>query len=164
LFKNTELLPRSSGGDTLALSPREEDDLRNLNFLTTNIAQTLSGTKDGLPHLRAPLQLSLLISPLYLLIPAQLHKKAFSRQLMLSTFEHLGNEKPRILCEVEQAIWKIVFALADGRLSPTQLLKEFAENLPWSSISCLSEDETCWFAMGEDAYYFGIFYIYLFYS
>jgi hypothetical protein len=143
------LLHRASDGEGLSLSAQDEEDLRNLQFLTTNIAEKLSTSKDGLPYLRAPLQLSLLISPLYLLIPSQLHKKSYSRQLMLSTSEVLGNQKPDTLVAVEKAIWKVVFALADGRLHPAQLLKRLADDLPWGRIAKLSPDDCSCFAIGE---------------
>jgi hypothetical protein len=109
----------------------------------------LSGNKDGLTYLRAPLHLSLLISPLYLLIPSQLHKKSFNRQLVLATSEALGNQKPDALVAVEKAIWKVVFALADGRLNPTQLLKELAQELPWDGITKLSQEESGCFVLSK---------------
>ena len=149
MHTDTKLLHRASDGERLSLSAQEEEDLRNLYFLTTNIAEKLSNSKDGLPYLRAPLQLSLLISPLYLLIPSQLHKKSYNRQLMLSTSEFLGNQKPDTLVAVENAIWRVVFALADGRLHPTQLLKRLSDDLPWGRIAKLSPDECCFFAIGE---------------
>jgi len=147
MHTNIKLCPRASGGKPLSLSPQERDDLHNLYRLTTNIANKLSNTKDGLPFLRAPLQLSLLVSPLYLLIPAQLHKKSYSRQHMLSMSEFLGNRKPDTLVAVENAIWRVVFALADGHLNPTELLKKLADDLPWGQISKLTSEDRCWFGI-----------------
>ncbi len=48
---------------------------------------------------------------------------------MLSTSEFLGNRKPDTLVTVEKAIWRVVFALADERLNPTELLKKLADEL-----------------------------------
>ena len=141
------MFPRASDGKHLSLSQQQEEDLRDLFFLTRNIAKTLSGTQNGFPFLRAPLQLSLLISPLYLLIPSQLHKKTYSRQVLLATSERLGTKKPAALLAVEKAIWKVVFDLADGCHHPTQLLKSLAHDLPWGDIKQLSQDEECWFAV-----------------
>jgi len=93
------------------------------------------------------LQLSLLISPLYLLIPSQLHKKTYNRQVLLATSERLGTKKPAALLAVEKAIWKVVFDLADGCHHPTQLLKSLALDLPWGDIKQLSQDEESWFAV-----------------
>jgi hypothetical protein len=79
-------------------------------------ARALTGSSDGLPLLRAPLQLALLISPIYLLFPLPLYKRSFNRQLMLSIGEALGNRKPALIVEVEKAIWRVVFALVEGPL------------------------------------------------
>jgi hypothetical protein len=139
-----------ASANRLSLSLQEQDDLQHLYDLTTTIAQRLSNTKDGLPYLRAPLQLSLLISPLYLLAPVQLHKRAFSRQLMLSTSEALGNRKPETIIEVEKAIWRVVFSLAEGRLDPSQLLQQLANDLPLKRIKEASEDDRRWFSLSEN--------------
>jgi hypothetical protein len=64
---------------------------------------------------------------------------------MLSTSEFLGNRKPDTLVAVEKAIWRVVFALADGRLNPTALLKKLADDLPWGEISKLTSEDRCWF-------------------
>jgi len=68
---------------------------------------------------------------------------------MLSISEQLGNQKPATLVAVEKAIWKVVFALADGRLNPTQLLKSLADDLPWGEIAKVSDADKCWFAFGK---------------
>jgi hypothetical protein len=68
---------------------------------------------------------------------------------MLSISERLGNQKPDCLIAVEKAIWEVVFALADGRLNPTELLKKLAEDLPWGKIAHLSEDEKGWFGISK---------------
>lgn len=146
---DSKLFSRASNSKRLSLSPQEEEDLRDLYILTRNIAETLSGSTNGLPYLRAPLQLALLISPLYLLIPSQLHKKSYSRQVLLATSEHLGNKKPAALLSVEKAIWKVVFALADGQHNPIPLLKSLAEDLPWGEVTKVSQDERRWFAISK---------------
>ncbi len=146
---DTHLFPRASDGKHLSLSHQQAEDLHDLYFLTRNIAKTLSGSQNGLPFLRAPLQLSLLISPLFLLIPSQLHKKSYSRQVMLATSERLETKKPAALLAVEKVIWKVVFTLANGCHNPTQLLKSLAHDLPWGEINQLSQDEKCWFSISE---------------
>lgn len=161
MHAKSKFLHRASNVKHLSLSDHEQEDLRSLYFLTTNIAQKLSGSKDGLPYLRAPLQLSLLISPLYLLIPSQLHKKSYSRQLMLAINARLGNQKPAPLVAIENAIWKVVFALADGRLNPTQLLKRLADDFPWGAIAKLSSDESGWFRISKRDNDFSLNIIYL---
>jgi len=68
---------------------------------------------------------------------------------MLSVSEQLGNQKPAALVAVEKAIWQVVFALAEGRLSPTKLLKTLADELPWSQIATVSEETKGWFVIGK---------------
>jgi len=116
---------------------------------------------EGVPLTHAPLQLSLLISPLYLLIPSQLHKKSYSQQLMLAINARLGNQKPAPLVAIENAIWKVVFTLADGCLNPTQLLKHLANDFPWSAIAKLSSDESGWFRISKRDNDFSLNIIYL---
>ena len=161
MHAKSKFLHRASNVKHLSLSAEEEEDLGSLYFLTTNIAQKLSGSKDGLPYLCAPLQLSLLISPLYLLIPSQLHKKLYSRQLMLAINARLGTQKLAPLVAIENAIWKVVFALADGHLNPTQLLKRLADDFPWGAIAKLSSDDSGWFRISKRDNNFSLNIIYL---
>jgi hypothetical protein len=104
------------------LSTQEREDLHDLLSLTATIAGQLKHPMEGLTFLRAPLQLSLLISLIYLLIPGQLIKRTYNRLTMLSINKLLGNGKPRSIIDVEKEIWDVVFSLAEGRLDPAHLL------------------------------------------
>lgn len=130
----------------LPLSVEEREDLQDLSGLISIIGDGLGSTSDGLPHLRAPLQLSLLISPLYLFCPVQLYKRAFNRQQMLSTCQMLGNGKPDILIDIEKAIWRVVFILAKGRHDPMPLLRQLCDGLPWDRIKSAKD---YWFDRSE---------------
>ena len=130
----------------LPLSVEEREDLQDLSGLISIIGDGLGSTSEGLPHLRAPLQLSLLISPLYLFCPVQLYKRAFNRQQMLSTCQMLGNGKPDILIDIEKAIWRVVFILAKGRHDPMPLLRQLCDGLPWDRIKSAKD---CWFDHSE---------------
>ena len=61
----------------------------------------------------------------------------------------LGNQKPKALVAVEKEIWKVVFAIADGCLNPTELLKKLADHLPWGKIAHLTADEIGFFGISK---------------
>jgi len=115
------------------------------------IVRKLTGGNEGVSRLRAPLQLSLLISPLYLLCPFQLIKKTYNRQAMLSINRLLGNGKTELIIEVEKAIWNVLFSLAEGSLDSVQLLHHLCEQLPWDKITTAtnSDHERHWFNLGK---------------
>jgi len=102
--------------------------------------------------MRAPLHLALLISPIYLLMPVQLFKRAYNRQTMMNISRSLGNDKPEALLNVEMAIWKTLLSLASGSLDPLDLLQRLSDELPWERIkSALSTDSNCaWFSLGKN--------------
>ena len=97
--------------------------------------------------LRSPLQLSLLISPIYLLFGVQLMEKNYNRRTMLLMNQVLGNGKTDLTIEVEKAIWKVVFSLSEGRLDPAQLLHRLCQDLPWEKIIAAKDSavECHWF-------------------
>jgi hypothetical protein len=109
------------------------------------------GSGDVVLCMRAPLHLALLISPIYLLLPVQLVKKAYNRHTMLSIGQSLGNHKPKILLDVEMAIWRTLFALASGSLNLLELLQQLSDQLPWDRIhNASSKDSECsWFSHGK---------------
>jgi hypothetical protein len=116
------------------------------------IARKLTGSNE-VSLLRAPLQLSLLISPLYLLCPFQLIKRTYNRQAMLYISRLLGNGKTELIIEVEKAIWNALFSLAEGSLDSVQLLHHLCEQLPWDKITtaaaATSDYERHWFNLGK---------------
>lgn len=109
------------------------------------------GSGDTVSCMRAPLHLALLISPIYLLLPMQLFKKAYNRHTMLSIGQSLGNHKPKILLDVEMAIWRTLFALTSGSLDPLDLLQRLSDELPWNRIQNASstDSERTWFSLGK---------------
>ena len=128
-------------------------DLReDTNDLCTMMSTVASnGFADGVSFMRAPLHLALLISPIYLLLPVQLFKKSYNRQTMLQISQSLGNNKPKILLDVEKAIWRTLFALALGTLDPLDLLQRLSDQLPWNDIEAVSslDSERTWFSLGK---------------
>ncbi|KAJ3499603.1 hypothetical protein NLJ89_g10084 [Agrocybe chaxingu] len=98
------------------------------------------------PHrLRLPLHLALLISPLYLLVFAQLHKKDWDRWKLVITSFLLGNQKPRLLTSTELALWRVIFTVARGGKSTILALLDELESLPWDELTSMPEEDRLWF-------------------
>lgn len=84
---------------------------------------------------RTPLQLALMISPLYLFMTLKLSVKSFHRGLLIDIAARLGPRKDPLLLSVENLIWDAVFRLADSAPSVYDVLNDLANSLPWSHIS-----------------------------
>lgn len=99
---------------------------------------------------RTPLQLALMISPLYLFMTRRLSAKSFHRQLVIDVAARLGPHKHPLLISVEDCIWEAIFKLADGPSSVYEVLEGLASSLPWNMINdqlnCGTEQ---WFALAE---------------
>ncbi|KAJ3502883.1 hypothetical protein NLJ89_g8689 [Agrocybe chaxingu] len=97
------------------------------------------------PHrLRLPLHLALLISPIYLLVFAQLHKKDWDRWKLVLSSLLLGNQKPRLLTSSELALWRAILAVAHGKNTILALLDEL-DALPWERLASVPEEHRLWF-------------------
>lgn len=83
---------------------------------------------------RSPLQLSLMISPLYLLVTMRLSSKSFNRRSVIDLAAKLGSHKPPLILAVENLIWDAIFYLAEGQVSVYDVLHDLANSLPWSLI------------------------------
>jgi hypothetical protein len=96
----------------------------------------------------SPFQLSVMISPLYLLVTRQLSTKSFHCRTVIGIAARLGPHKPPHLLAVENCIWDAVFRLAEGGMSVYTMLRDLANSLPWSDINvalnCDSNKQ--WFA------------------
>ena len=131
-------------------------DQQNLSDLRVLFEQ-FSTAADGVSNMRAALHLSLLISPIFLLVPIQLNKKSYNRNTMLSISTCLGNSKPQLLFDVEREIWKTLFSLASGTFQPFDLLRQLSDNLPWDFIETASDDVTGWFDLRKSNMYIPIY-------
>ncbi|PPQ66501.1 hypothetical protein CVT26_011189 [Gymnopilus dilepis] len=143
-------LPDQINDDVIANAPGDvREFLTELGSLATFFATSRTRTVKGgqsLACFRGPLQLALAISPLYLLCPAVLCKKPWSRRLILSAAFHLGNEKPTSLLESEKAIWTVLLSMADGDLDPLDAPTRLKEYMPWGLIdSAKSCQDRFWF-------------------
>ena len=133
-----------------ALVAADQDDINDLATLLAGISPT-QGSADGVSRMRAPLHLALLISPIYLLLPVQLFKKSYNRHTMLNISQSLGNQKPKVLLNVEMAIWRTLFSLASGSLDPLDLLQRLSDQLPWNQIqnALRTDSDRTWFSLGK---------------
>lgn len=95
--------------------------------------------------MRALLHLALLVSPIYLLLPSQHCKRSYNRDTMLRISTCLGNSKPRVVFDVEMAIWKTLFSLASGGRGPFDLLQKLSAELPWDRIQAAPPEVSHWF-------------------
>lgn len=128
--------------------------LRELQEFVESIATACIRTTSGgvtLSSFRAPLQLSSMISPLYLLCPTVIAKKVWGRDLMLNAVFSLGNDKPELLLEVERIIWGIIFSMANGDLSPKESMMSLSNSLLWKMIEDAAESpiQRSWFEFRE---------------
>lgn len=83
---------------------------------------------------RSPLQLALMISPLYLLNTARLSLKSFHRRSIIDVAAKLGPKKPSLILTIENLIWDAIFKLAEGHSTVYDIIRELVESLPWSEI------------------------------
>jgi hypothetical protein len=84
---------------------------------------------------RSPLQLALMISPLYLLTTARLSMRSYHRRTVIDLAAKLGPKKPPLILTVENLIWDAVFKLSEGRVLVHDVLKDLANSLPWNEIN-----------------------------
>lgn len=130
------------------LSPEEQEDLNDLREFFSGLSQE-QRSKDGVSHMRAPLHLALLISPIYLLLPTQHVKRSYNRHTMLTISNALGNFKPQVVLDVETAIWRTLFSLASGLSDPFDLIQQLSASLPWQEIQAASSPVSNWFDLGK---------------
>ena len=95
---------------------------------------------------RSPLQLALMISPLYLLMTSRLHLRSYHHRTLIDFAEKLGPQKPPLILAVENLIWDALFKLAEGRFLVHTVLLELANSLPWTEINGeLNPSTEAWF-------------------
>ena len=88
----------------------------------------------SLASFRAALQLAANISPLYLLTPHIIAKRQWNRQTIYQIGAHLGNSKPAVLVEAENAIWAAIFLMSIGKMSPSEAINFIKDNINWESV------------------------------
>lgn len=99
---------------------------------------------------RVPLQLSLTITPLFLLHTTLLTNGSYNRAHVLELSLALGSEKPSLLLDIERQIWKTLFILAEGDAQPLETLKGLKNNLPWEEIEAVKKTPVAaWFHPGN---------------
>ena len=107
-----------------------------------------SSSSPSLVGYRSPLQLALMISPLYLLVTLRLSTKSFHRRAVIDFAARLGPHKPPPVLAVENLIWDAIFRLAEGQVSVHEVLCDLADSFPWSDIDVAlnCHMEKGWFA------------------
>jgi hypothetical protein len=117
-------------------TPNEQDFLVRLRKLIQDFDLRPGEGSSGLSlaSFRAALQLAVNISPLYLLTPYTIAKRQWNRQTIHQVGEYLGNGKPTALVEVENVIWRAIFFMSIGYMSPTGAVSFIKENIIWASL------------------------------
>ncbi|KAF8954584.1 hypothetical protein BDZ97DRAFT_1766010 [Flammula alnicola] len=146
---NEDIIQRASSGEEKLFLTELADFIRPL---TTTHNRTASGGV-SLTSFRAPFQLAVEISPLYLLSPIFLARKSWSRSSLLRTAFCLGNDKPEALLEVEKVLWTVIFLMADGSLNPKDALERLKSDLPWDLIWSVTESkqQSSWFHLTKSS-------------
>ena len=136
--------------DRVVLPLEDQENLEEFCMLAAE-ASSISGT-ENYASMRAPLQLALFISPIYLLVSFQLVKKSFNHQTLLDTAVRLGNTKPDILLEVEGIIWRALFSIAKGESGPDEAFRVMIAVLPWEKMDSIgkSDEGRMWFDCSGD--------------
>ncbi|PPQ96306.1 hypothetical protein CVT26_005626 [Gymnopilus dilepis] len=125
---------------------------RVAGFFITSRSRTAKGGQ-SLASFRAPLQLALAISPLYLFCQTVLCKKMWNRRLMLQVAFNVGGAKPFALIHTENSIWTILLAMANGTLDPSEAMSRLDAELPWSLIQSVTSDhDRLWFNAESHTY------------
>jgi hypothetical protein len=109
----------------------------------------VEGCKSSASHIgsRSPLQLALMISPLYLLVTFRMSVKSFNRGTVIDLAARLGPSKPPLVLAVEKLIWDAIFKLANGPFTPYDVLHDLSNSLPWSDINdALNCNAEHWFS------------------
>jgi len=65
--------------------------------------------------------------------------------------KELGNDKPKLLMDIEKLIWKMVMDISRGDKDVRAALAEFLRVAPWGEIQRLSDDDPVrrWFMPSE---------------
>lgn len=114
----------------------------------SSTGQSTKTTKGaGHASLCAPLHLSLLISPIYLLLPSRIVKQSFHRRPVIEYAHKLGPHKPGIILEVENHIWDAVFAIAEHPQNLETILLDLVSRITSSKLNAVSPEEAAWFQL-----------------
>ncbi|KAK2459345.1 hypothetical protein APHAL10511_008638 [Amanita phalloides] len=100
-------------------------------------------------QLRVPLFISLSVSPLALLCAIQWHKKDFHRASLIGIWQCVGNQRPKTISSLEQALWKMIFTLAKGEDDDEKDLLVGFLDYAKGELGILSETEDGWFKQDD---------------
>jgi len=121
-------------------------------------------------HLRLPLQVAVLLSPIFLLHETQIHKsriycqrykmmlvcEPFLTIISCLIFDHkyskcLGNERPKSVIQFENVIWKAIFQIACGAIDVYQATDLIATAIP-GVMAIVEDGDASWFNLGLSLY------------
>lgn len=91
--------------------------------------------------LRFPLQLALLISPICLLLPVNLHKKSFNRGALMQWSNRFRSHKPDVLQLTEKKLWRAILNIVNHPADYLMILKNLASEFPSKYVEELRREE-----------------------
>ncbi|PPQ73447.1 hypothetical protein CVT24_008149 [Panaeolus cyanescens] len=126
--------------DTMAASEApEEQEVRRI--LEQICRSTVKNSSDRPSHLRSPLHVCILLTPVFMLLQSYVVGKNYNRYILYMLSQALGNEKPVLLKLVEHALWTVIDEVARGILPPYQALDSLMRRLPTDDILALPLDD-----------------------
>lgn len=126
--------------------------------------EDLYSNSSSVHRFKMPLHLSLIISPLILLIPNKLHTKDWDQKALLLVGPHcasalffsdgyifcqmgkkLGNQRPDSLLNAEKHMWKIIFCTGRGERTARDGIRDVLAHLPPDLLNEISSADCQWF-------------------
>ncbi|KIM35727.1 hypothetical protein M413DRAFT_32284 [Hebeloma cylindrosporum] len=111
------------------------------------------GEIQKLDHLRLPVQVAALISPIFLLMDTFIHKsKYFCQRYKLMLYsKFLGNQRPKSVIALENVIWKALLDIARGAHDVYAAAKEISDTIP-NILDDLEDADDTWFRLANPAH------------
>lgn len=124
---------------------------------------------------RYPLVVSLLVSPLFLLLDKKLMNyswnmdeiikvnffdlKIYAIKRFFKVSKALGNSKPPVLAMVECEMWRALLSIVKGQATAFSAMDTFFKGVPWGQLGSLDEKEKEFFASGIAVFVFFFFFV-----
>ncbi|KAF8813075.1 hypothetical protein BYT27DRAFT_7207231 [Phlegmacium glaucopus] len=132
--------------DIAALTLSDSNNGQDEKFVL--FLEKIARDKQNINNLHLPLQVALLISPIFLLQEIQIHLSTFYVQRYKPTLysKALGNGRPDIISKFEQFMWKELFSVAKGQQTIEDAATNIVEFIP-DHFNDIGSDIRNWFSL-----------------